>query len=143
MKPIRNYSDGQWLLLLWAFVLLFLVTGVFLSTLVLVVAIFGAIGAVYTSFLYLRANDFALPFLPARRPGRSEADDGDDDGYDDGYGDEDEDDDGYDAEPDAAGSTTAPVVDSFERPVDTSAAAAPEQRSDAPTSPDLSQGDAR
>ena len=54
MKPIRNYNDGQWLLLLWAFIILFLITGLAISNLVLVVAILAAIAAGYTTFLYVR-----------------------------------------------------------------------------------------
>jgi hypothetical protein len=54
MKPIRDYSDGQWLLLLWAFIVLFLIAGLAMSTLVLVVAIVAAIGAAYTTYLYAR-----------------------------------------------------------------------------------------
>jgi hypothetical protein len=54
MKPIRDYSDGQWLLLLWAFIGIFLVTGLAISKLVLVVAILAALGAAYTTFLYVR-----------------------------------------------------------------------------------------
>ena len=56
MKPIRQYSDGQWLLLLWAFIVVFLVTGAFISKPVLVVAILAAAGAAYTTFLYVREN---------------------------------------------------------------------------------------
>ncbi|HSP39769.1 MAG TPA: hypothetical protein VLR26_18670 [Frankiaceae bacterium] len=54
MKPIRDYSDGQWLLLLWAFIVVFLVAGVAISTPVLIVAILAALGAGYTTYLYVR-----------------------------------------------------------------------------------------
>src|SRR3954449_4328337 len=108
MKPIRNYSDGQWLLLLWGFVLLFLLTGIFISTLVLVVSVLGALGAGYTTYLYVRSNDFTLPFLPASRSSAAEQDDEYEDEYDD-----DEYDDEYEDAEDEPG---APVVDSFERP---------------------------
>jgi hypothetical protein len=54
MKPIRDYNDGQWLLLLWAFIVVFLVTGFAISTPVLLVAILAALGAAYTTYLYVR-----------------------------------------------------------------------------------------
>jgi hypothetical protein len=54
MKPIRDYNDGQWLLLLWAFIVLFLIVGLTLSTPVLVVAILAAVAASYTTYLYMR-----------------------------------------------------------------------------------------
>src|SRR4051812_23674116 len=137
MKPIRNYSDGQWLLLLWGFVLLFLVVGIFISTLVLVVAVLGALTAAYTSYLYVRANDFTLPFLPASRSTAAEQDDEyDDDQYDDQY------DDDYDDEyEDAEDEPGTPVVDSFERPAGQTDAHPSDTRPSGPaTSPDLSEG---
>jgi hypothetical protein len=54
MKPIRDYNDGQWLLLLWAFIVIFLIAGLAMSTPVLVVAILAAVGAAYTTYLYAR-----------------------------------------------------------------------------------------
>ena len=54
MKPIRDYNDGQWLLLLWAFIVVFLVTGSRSAQPVLVVAILAALAAAYTTYLYLR-----------------------------------------------------------------------------------------
>jgi|tagenome__1003787_1003787.scaffolds.fasta_scaffold19570404_2 hypothetical protein len=55
MKPIRNYSDGQWLLLLWGLIVLFLLGGLFLgSTAVVVVAVLGGVGAGYTTYLYVQ-----------------------------------------------------------------------------------------
>jgi hypothetical protein len=54
MKPIRDYNDGQWLLLLWAFIVAFLIVGLALSTPVLVVALIAALGAAYTTVLYAR-----------------------------------------------------------------------------------------
>jgi hypothetical protein len=88
MKPIRNYSDGQWLLLLWTFIVLFLITGLAISKLVLAVAILGALAAAYTTYLYVRerigssgsgsifgratpssgASDRSAPDLPQNRP---------------------------------------------------------------------------
>jgi hypothetical protein len=55
MKPIRSYSDGQWLVLLWAFVALFLIAGLFLGIAALVViSLLGAAGAGFTTFVYVR-----------------------------------------------------------------------------------------
>jgi hypothetical protein len=54
MKPIRDYSDGQWLLLLWAFIVVFLITGLAISRPVLIVAILAALAAAYTTYLYVR-----------------------------------------------------------------------------------------
>jgi hypothetical protein len=147
MKPIRNYSDGQWLLLLWGFVLMFLLVGIFISTLVLVIAVLGALGAGYTTYLYLRANNFSLPFLPASRSRAAEHDDEYEDEYDDD-GDDDADDD-YEYDDDDEDEPAAPVVDSFERPAGTTDARQSEtsqsgiRPSDPPTSPDLSEGDTR
>ncbi len=160
MKPIRNYSDGQWLLLLWGFILFFLVVGIFLSTLVLIVAVLGALGAAYTTYLYLRANDFTLPFLPSARSSsadgdddedRDEDEDPDDDRYEDEYVYEDE----YEQEAGQAQvGSQVPVVDSFERPVQQPDAHASGIRPAGPapldvpppnpaTAPDLSEGDTR
>ncbi len=137
MKPIRNYSDGEWLLLLWAFVLLFLAAGLFLgSTAVTIVAVLGALGAGYTTFIYLRANDYSLPFLPARS---KTSDDASIDGEYDGEYEYDDEADENVSGPAPGAASSAPVVDSFERP----AMHAEPQRPDAPTSPDLSEGDTR
>jgi hypothetical protein len=55
VKPIRAYSDGQWLLLLWAFIVLFLVAGLFLGiTALVVIALLGGAGAGYTTYLYVQ-----------------------------------------------------------------------------------------
>ena len=64
MKPIRDYNDGQWLLLLWAFIVVFLVTGFAISTPVLVVAILAALGAGYTTYLYVREQIGQRPSRP-------------------------------------------------------------------------------
>jgi hypothetical protein len=55
VKPIRAYSDGQWLLLLWGFIVLFLIAGLFLGiTALIVVALLGGAGAGYTTYLYVQ-----------------------------------------------------------------------------------------
>jgi hypothetical protein len=55
VKPIRDYSDGQWLLLLWAFIVLFLIAGLFLGiTALVVIALLGGAGAGYTTYLYVQ-----------------------------------------------------------------------------------------
>ncbi len=57
MKPIRAYSEGQWLLLLWGFIVFFLVAGLFLGiTALIVVALLGGAGAGYTTYLYVQAS---------------------------------------------------------------------------------------
>jgi hypothetical protein len=62
MKPIRDYSEGQWLLLMWGFVVFFLVTGLFLgSKAVVAVSILGGAGAGYTTFLYVQQHTSPRP----------------------------------------------------------------------------------
>jgi hypothetical protein len=54
VKPIRDYSDGQFLLLFWAFVVLFLGAAVLTSSrLVLAVTVLGALTACYTTYVYV------------------------------------------------------------------------------------------
>jgi hypothetical protein len=109
VKPIRNYSDGEWLLLMWTFVVLFLAAGLAISRTVLVVAVLGALAAGYTTFLYVADRTgrsttitlFGHSFGPDRgeagrdsveKPSDEYTDDEythDDDGYDDdGHGDD-------------------------------------------------------
>ena len=71
MKPIRAYSDGQWLLLLWAFIVFFLIAGLFLHITALVaVALLGGAGAGYTTYLYVQ-NSTGTPGSGSSEGGRS------------------------------------------------------------------------
>jgi len=55
VKAIRDYSDGQWLLFQWAVIAVVLVTGLsFSSTAMVVLALLAAVGAAYTTYLYIR-----------------------------------------------------------------------------------------
>jgi hypothetical protein len=84
VKPIRDYSEGQWLLLLWAFIVLFLLAGIALGVLPLVViSLIAAAGAGYTTYLYVQQNVAPRPLPPslnpnddgpAHRPGRTDSD---------------------------------------------------------------------
>jgi hypothetical protein len=77
VKPIRAYSDGQWLLLLWAFIVFFLIAGLFLHiTALVVVALLGGAGAGYTTYLYVQTSTGAAARPPSDN-GRSDTDDGD------------------------------------------------------------------
>ena len=55
MKPIRNYSEGEWLLLLWGAIAFVLIAGLFLGVVaMIVIALLAAAGAGYTTFLYVQ-----------------------------------------------------------------------------------------
>ena len=62
MKPIRDYTEGQWLILLWAFIAFFLLFGLFIGSFgVVVISVLGGAGAGYTTYLYVQNATGAQP----------------------------------------------------------------------------------
>ncbi|MFX6250533.1 hypothetical protein ABTF88_21520, partial [Acinetobacter baumannii] len=52
---VRDYSEGEWLLLLWGAIAFVLIAGLFLGVIAMVViALLAAAGAGYTPFLYVQ-----------------------------------------------------------------------------------------